>query len=140
VTEAIFGLVGVVVGGLITAGTTYAVESNKRRREGRVAVVTALADINEALEAIGGSTWPIGWNLTSWNESWNAIRPGLAIILKPKQFGVVGRAYGSMFRIQHGLQTKDGGATIETSDREFFGAARKNLDNANNELSSIKVK
>ncbi len=73
---AIWGFVGVIVGGLITALVAYSAEWRQRRHQRNAARVTALIEIEKALEAIAMSqeAWAEGWNLVTWNETWAGIR------------------------------------------------------------------
>ena len=133
--SAIWGLIGVVIGGLITAISTYLAEWRKRHHEGSVAQVAALIEIEEALRAIQLSRerWAIGWTLIPWNQTWPAIQAALADSLTREGFRSVRTAYGSMFLLQQGLVTIGGTETTD-EDREFFGWAESDLEAAREAL------
>jgi hypothetical protein len=140
VSAAAWGLVGVVVGGLITAFANYAAEWRQRRRQRNAAQATALIEIEEAREAIKFSKegdWAVGWNLVTWNESWKAIQESLAGSLCYEPFRLVRLAYGSMFLLQRALQTK-GGEEVSCIDRVFFERVEPRLSDAHAVLEGSK--
>ena len=131
-SAAAWGLVGVVVGGLITAFANYAAEWRQRRRQRNAAQATALIEIEEAQEAIKFSKkgdWAVGWNLVTWNESWKAIQESLAGSLCYEPFRLVRLAYGSMFLLQRALQTV-GGKSVNDLDLRFFAWVEPRLNDA----------
>lgn len=134
-SAAIWGFVGVIVGGVITALTGYSAEWRQHRRQREAARVTALIEIEEAQEAVTSSqeAWAVGWNLVTWNETWPAIREPLAESLALDAFRRVRLAYGSMFLLQRGLQTI-GGKDVTDSDLAFFATIRPRLNAAHEVL------
>jgi hypothetical protein len=141
VSAALWGFIGVIVGGLITAGANYAAERRQLRRQRGAARATALIEIEESLEAIElmekYHTWPVGWDLVTWNQTWAAIRDPLAGSLDVEPFRRVRLAYGSMFLLQHGLQAAGGNQLVE-SDAAFLERIRPRLDAAHGELAPPK--
>jgi hypothetical protein len=135
VNAAVWGFIGVIVGGLITALSAYSAEWRQRRRQRSAARVTALIEIEEALEAIAMSeeAWAVGWNLVTWNETWAVIQGPLAESLVVDAFRQVRLAYGSMFLLQRGLQTI-GGKKVTDSDTAFFAGIQQKLSVAHKVL------
>jgi hypothetical protein len=135
VSAAVWGIVGVIVGGVITAVSGYSAEWRQRRHRRAAARVTALIEIEEALEAIDLSeeAWAEGWNLVTWNETWQAIREPLAEFLALDSFRQVRLAYGSMFLLQRGLQTI-GGQKVTDNDTAFLARIEPRLKSAHHVL------
>ena len=76
-SEAIFGLIGVVVGGVLTGLVTAWLDGRHEASEGEVARRIAREEIERAEEAITEARkghWPPGWHPT-WSQSWAALPP-----------------------------------------------------------------
>jgi hypothetical protein len=117
---AVWGFIGVVVGGLITAFSAYFTERRTRRHNAASARLTAQTEFDEAIKAIKDSktNWAIGWELTPWDETWRVIQPYLAGDMDEDAFRVVRWAYGFLFRLEQGLKTAGGKDSSGSS--QFF--------------------
>jgi hypothetical protein len=106
-SEAIFGLAGVVVGGLLTAAVTFLFERRQEKREARVARRVMRSELEEATtaieDALAGGEWPPGWDNKSWSQSWSTYRGVLAATMDDDDFDKLARAYLHMELLQTGL-------------------------------------
>jgi hypothetical protein len=96
VTAAVFGLLGVVVGGLITAGVEMWMGLLSRRRNARAAARILFADIHYGRSLIRGSLqgnrwWPEAIKLPL--DNWERYREALAVGIRLADWGVVAATY-----------------------------------------------
>ena len=95
-TEAIFGLVGVVVGGLISGGLSLMLEGRKERVAARVAarlVREDLLPVSLRIEDVfGGRAWPQHPDSKRRERSWVEHRSRLATVMKYEDYAAVVQA------------------------------------------------
>jgi hypothetical protein len=96
VTEAIFGLIGVVVGGLISGGLSLILEWRKERVAARVAarlVREDLLPVSLMIEDVfGGRAWLQRSDRQSRERSWVEHRSRLATVMKYEDYAAVVQA------------------------------------------------
>lgn len=97
-TAAIFGLVGVVIGGLLTAGADWMVERRRERAATRAAARLVLLDLSETFAQLAVSSARkiyafglAGGELTT--EAWSQHREQLAVALTEAEWSAVSGAY-----------------------------------------------
>jgi hypothetical protein len=99
VTEALFGLIGVVVGGVLTGAVAYVLERRRETREARIARRVMRAQFGQALKAVDdglkGKNWPPGWRDKRWSDSWVAHRQALAAKMDDDDFATL--AHGALY-------------------------------------------
>ena len=131
-SAAWFGLIGVVVGGLITGAVTFLLDHVREQREAERARVIAKSEIAEAGEAvrtaIDSGSWPAGWNTKTWAQSWTTIRSPLASTMDDAAFSAVANAYSFMELLQNGLANGERG--FQGNDAQFFGRSKAALEDA----------
>jgi hypothetical protein len=107
-TAAIFGLLGVLVGALVTGFVNYVLERRRELVEARAAARLMRSEVVAAGEAVATTLeegeWPISYRPT-WRESWIAYRRALAGRLPGEDFEAVARAYARMDQLQGGFET-----------------------------------
>jgi multidrug resistance efflux pump len=140
-SEGLYGLIGVLIGGVLTGIVTAVLDSRRRRREFRVALAEASADLEEAARALDATqrnlaryveqqdaeeppapedlaSWPVGWNRKTWSQAWSRYRPALAAKLSNQDFRRVATAFGYVEQLQGGLM--DPGHAFQKDDPEFL--------------------
>ena len=133
-SEAIFGLVGVVVGGVLTGLVTVWLDGRHEASEGRVARRIARSEVDQAQQAITEARkgdWPAGWRPT-WSQSCAAYRRPLAATASDPDFAAIAAAYGSMQLLESGLLS--GRRAIDDADRKFFDDVEQSLRTAKEQL------
>jgi hypothetical protein len=105
---ALIGLAGVIVGALVTAGTSLLMAWRHGVRDSRAARWIIRSDLREADEAVRSALeykkWPPGWTNKSWSDSWSMYRPTLALAeLDDKQSDKIAKAYLKMALLETGL-------------------------------------
>lgn len=108
-SAAIFGLIGVVVGALVTGGVDYVMQRRREKaelRQARRVVAGELSDLWYQLETItAGDRWP-GEVPEEWFASrmWEAHRPVLASQLSDEDWNELARIYSiaTKFRAMFG--------------------------------------
>jgi hypothetical protein len=132
VAEATFGLVGVVIGGLITAFVSYLLESRRERREARIARRLVRSDFDEAdhavTDALAGRGWPAGWTDRRWSDSWSVHRRPLAASMSDKDFAEIATAALYMELLQTGLVA--GTRPFIQGDEAFLQVVHAHLEDA----------
>lgn len=110
-TAAWFGIAGVVVGAISTAGIAYLAERRQEHREYALALKLARAEIDEIRKIVNGALakrkWPLGMATKNWAQSWSTSRRALAGGMDPETFRAVAAAYGFAEQIQSGLAVGD---------------------------------
>jgi hypothetical protein len=135
VSEAIFGLLGVVIGGVLTGVVTAWLEGRRERSEGEIARRIARSEIGQADEAIAEARkghWPPGWHPT-WSQSWAAYRRPLAATTSDAEFEALATAYGAMQLLESGLLS--GQRDVTDDDLDFFGRVEESLRQAEKRLA-----
>jgi hypothetical protein len=110
-TAAWFGIGGVVVGAIATAGIAYLTERRQEHRDYQLALKLTSAEIDEisriAAKALKAKKWPLGMASKNWAQSWSTNRRALAGKLDETAFRAVAVAYGFAEQIQSGLAAGD---------------------------------
>jgi len=125
VSAAIFGLIGVVVGALVTGGVDYVMQRRREKaelRQARRVVAGELSDLWYQLETItAGDRWP-GEVPEEWFASrmWEAHRPVLASQLSDEDWNELARIY-----------------SIATKFRAMFGAGEALTDEDKLNLKNV---
>jgi len=110
--DAKAALLGVVIGGLITTGTTVVLMWYQARKDVRAArriLRSQLSEAKKAVEdALKGRSWPPGWTVMGWSESWSTYRPALARSRMSKvAFDQIANAFLYLRLLQTGLAAED---------------------------------
>ena len=131
-TAAIFGVVGVIIGALVTAAGTYFFERRREKREARSAQLVVRHELEDAAKAVEdalrGREWPPGWQSMRWSQSWSTYRPVLAATMEEQDFAKLARAYLYMELLLAGFAEGKRGFVHE--DEPFFVAAKEHLAEA----------
>ncbi|MEV0084765.1 hypothetical protein [Saccharopolyspora sp. NPDC050642] len=131
-TAAIFGLVGVIIGGLLTGLVDFMLERRRERNDARAASKLLRSQLNDArtavVVALEGREWPLGWNDKAWAQSWSVYWSALAGRMADDAFLKLAEAYNYMELLQRGLA--DGGRALSGNDEEFLNDVRKSIDAA----------
>jgi hypothetical protein len=99
VTAAIFGLVGVVLGGLLSGGVTYVMERRREQRETRAAARLLAEELRRAISFIHGVLRPVesDWQSRAFAELdlevWKQNRALLASALAEETWTDVASAF-----------------------------------------------
>jgi hypothetical protein len=130
---AVIGLVGVVVGALLTAGTSIYTMRRREDRDARAARRVVESELKEAARAVKDmlefKEWPPGWTNTTWSESWSMYRPALALAIRDDdQFQKIATAYLDMRLLQTGLAAGKRG--FVTDDPTFLTHASQTIGDA----------
>jgi hypothetical protein len=132
-SDLVAGLVGVVVGALLTAGTSVYMARRREKRDARAARRIIQSELKEAAqavdEALDHKEWPTGWTKKTWSESWSMYRPTLALAIRDdEEFDKIATAYLDMGLLETGLAADKRGF-IET-DLPFLTRVSSQLRNA----------
>lgn len=136
--EWVVGLVGVVVGGLLTGGVTYFLEQRREKREARAAQLVMKSELEAAATAVEAALsgtepkWPPGWDRVGWSESWTTYRPVLAKTMNDLDFTKLARGYLQMQLLQTGLAAGERG--LSNRDEVFLGKVKSELSEADEVL------
>jgi hypothetical protein len=144
-----FGLAGVVLGGILTAGLTLYLDRSHRRRDADMARRLARSDLLAAERALSvtetnlrraaadpqespreDEQWPIGWERVTWSQSWAGYRHGLAMSMDDDGFGRLATAFGFIGQFQNALAASRRPFTDNDDDREFLRDVRAAVDAA----------
>jgi hypothetical protein len=124
VAAAWFGLVGVVIGGLVAFGATFLLEWLRERADAQAARSILKAELKEASTALEDALsgpmpeWPPGWDRVGWSESWSTYRPVLAKRMNTEDFSKLADAFLQMRLLQTGLAAGQRG--LEGADEAFL--------------------
>ena len=120
-TEAIFGLLGVVVGGLISGGLSLILEWRKERVAARVAarlVREDLLPVSLGIEDVfGGRAWIQDPDRRSREQSWVEHRARLATVMKYEDYAAVVQAQIAADRFEAWFTNSADGSRLDESDR-----------------------
>jgi hypothetical protein len=147
------GLLGVVAGGVITAGFTVLLERSRRRRDAAMARRLAAADLQKAELALADAManrqragdplpsdpaqdqqWPIGWERETWAQSWAGYRSALATSMRDDEFRVLAAAFGYIGQLQNALAA--GRRPFEGDDSTFLSKVSSAVSDARSTLGS----
>src|SRR4051794_25968997 len=98
-TEAIFGLVGVVIGGVLSGGVTLWVERVRERRGARSAARLVHYELIRVVSQLGVALdlrSPLPFVERFPTEAWRELRPVLARTLDTETWGAVLSAYTTL--------------------------------------------
>jgi hypothetical protein len=137
VTAAVFGIVGVIVGAIITSGVSVYLVRERDKKDARAARRIFQSELEEAAHAIGyafdGKKWPPGWTKKAWSESWSTYRPTLAVAMEDdKGFGSLAEAYLFMELLETALAA--GERPFVDDDEEFLKDASEAMKKAKEAL------
>jgi hypothetical protein len=141
-TTAIFGLVGVVVGALVTGVVSWLLERRKEKAEAVAAarllkpeVTAAVADVTSTLDE---GRWPIAYR-PMWRESWATYRQALVVAMQQRGFDEVATAYARMAQLQSAFSAdraeKD--RDLSYSDTDFLQKTKPALESAKQQLENF---
>jgi hypothetical protein len=130
---AVFGLMGVIVGALITSIAGFYLVRRREKKDARAARRIIQSELKEAAqairEALGAAEWPAGWTKKAWSESWSKYRPVLAVDMKDDQsFAAVASAYLFMELLETGLAAKK--RPFVATDEPFLREVSKRINAA----------
>jgi hypothetical protein len=141
-TAAIFGLVGVVVGAVVTGAVSWLLERRREAAEARAAARLLKSEVTAACEDIDSALhegkWPIAYRPT-WRQSWSTYRRPLAVVMQATAFDEVAVAYSRMDQLQGGFSAARAEDQRELSyaDREFFTRTQPALETARERLDEF---
>jgi hypothetical protein len=142
VTEAAIGLIGVVVGGVLTGGVAYVLERRRETREAGIARRVMRAQFGQALKAVDdglkGKNWPPGWKGKRWSDSWVAHRQVLAAKMSDDEFATLAQGALYMELLQAGFETDP--RPFGPGDEEFFEKVTQVVRGADEALERPKKK
>ncbi len=131
-TAAIFGLVGVIVGGFLTGLVDFVLDLRRECNAARAASKLVRSQLKDArtavVVALETREWPLGWNDKAWAQSWSVYCPVLAGRMADDAFLQLAEAYNYMELLQRGLA--DGGRALAGNDEKFLNDVRKSIDAA----------
>ena len=131
-SDWVAGLLGVVIGGLITGGTNLGMAWRREKREARAARRIIRSELEEAAEAVKVALeykeWPAGWTKKTWSESWSIYRPSLALDIDDDEFEKIATAYLLMGLLETGLAK--GKRDFEENDPAFLTRVSPSLSAA----------
>jgi hypothetical protein len=140
VTEAVFGLIGVVVGGVLTGAVAYVLERRRETREARIARRIMRAQFGQALKAVDdglkGKNWPPGWDDKRWSDSWVAHRQALAAKMDDDDFATL--AHGALYMELLQVGFKKDARPFGPRDKGFFEEVRSFVQDADQVLPRDK--
>jgi hypothetical protein len=140
VTEAVIGLIGVVVGGILTGGVAYVLERRRETREAQIARRVMRAQFGQALKAVDdglkGKNWPPGWKGKRWSDSWVAHRQALAAKISDDDFATLAQGALYMELLQAGFETDP--RPFGPCDEEFFKRVTQAVRDADDVLERPK--
>ena len=130
---AAFGLIGVIVGALITSIASFYLVRRREKKDARAARRIIQSELKEATqaihEALGAAEWPAGWTKKAWSASWSKYRPVLAVDMKDDQsFAAVASAYLFMELLESGLAAKK--RPFVATDEPFLREVSKRINAA----------
>jgi type II secretory pathway pseudopilin PulG len=138
----LFSVVGVIIGGLLTAVVTEFRDRSRAAREQRRASILAANDLRQAADAVRetqtnlrqpAGEWPPGWDYVAWTRSWFSYREELADGLKPTAFQAVADAFASLVQLEKALTA--GKRPFIDSDEEFITRVDTRITAAQTTLS-----
>jgi hypothetical protein len=122
VTEAIFGLIGVVVGGLISGGLSLILEWRKERVAARVAarlVREDLLPVSLSMEDVfGGRAWSQHPGERSRKQSWVEHRSRLATVMEYEDYAAVVQAQIAADRFDAWVASRADRSGLGEDDRD----------------------
>ena len=120
-TEAIFGLIGVVVGGLISGGLSLILEWRKERVAARVAarlVREDLLPVSLGMEDVfSGRPWLQDPDQRSREQSWVEHRSRLATVMKYEDYAAVVQAQIAAGRFSAWIANRADRSKLDESER-----------------------
>jgi hypothetical protein len=139
---AVFGLLGVLAGGLVTWGVAFRQGREQEQREYGLALKLAKAEIDEIViivkDAIDHEHWPPGLKTKSWAQSWSTNRRALAMRMDRETFKAVAAAYSLADQFQNGLSDRaDQPAPKGSRDRKFLLDVQKAFGDAGKALTPL---
>lgn len=132
-TAAIFGLIGVVVGAIISGGAKFLLEKRKERVAARVAARLVRDDLYEATcwieDSLAEGRWvkPLAKRISS--QSWIDQRSFLAAAMPYSDYAAAGSAYRAAEDINNWLSSGDSSLDLTETDRERFSLWLEDLRN-----------
>jgi hypothetical protein len=109
VSEAIFGLVGVVIGGLLNAVGLWVIEYRRDRRVAQVAARLLIPDLNQVRHAmkigLEGKTWS---HVHVPGNRWREYEGALARAMKPKDWSLVAGVFLALEMLGNELAVLEG--------------------------------
>jgi len=140
---AVFGLIGVIVGALITLIVGFYRVRRRDKKDARAARRIIQSELKEAAqaihEALGAAEWPGGWTKKAWSESWSKYRPVLAVDMKDdRSFAAVASAYLFMGLLETGLAARK--RPFVATNEQFLREVSKRINTAAIALSAEKVR
>src|ERR1700682_72082 len=130
-TAAWFGVIGVVVGAVITGVISFVLERCRQKREYELNLQLVQADIEDVLriakDALDHDKWPPGLARKDWTSAWSTRCGPLAGGMDGDAFKTVAAAFALVQQVESGLATKgDEPFDVEPTsdagsrDKEFF--------------------
>lgn len=108
-SEAIFGLVGVVIGGLLNAVGLWVIEYRRDRRVAQVAARLLAPDLNQVRHAmkiaLEGKTWS---GVDVPDNRWREYQGALARAMKPKHWSLVAGVFLALEMLKNEISVLEG--------------------------------
>lgn len=122
--EAVFGLIGVIIGGFISSGATLLLERRRERMAARVGARLVREDLLRAAlwieDALGEDRWVHDPALRLEDDAWREQRSHLAAAMDYADYAAVITARQALHRANQWLDGRDGELELNESDRRSF--------------------
>lgn len=123
-TEAIFGLTGVIIGALISGLTSLLMQKRNARLTARVAARLVRDDLYIAScwveDAIVAEKWLEDTQRKINTQSWQDQRIHLAAVMNYSDYAKAGTAVQAANRLNHWLTTISNDVTINETDKDYL--------------------
>ena len=127
VTEAIFGLIGVVIGGLLNGGVSWLASRRDAERKARIGSRLVLSELDENQRAVSLAlkAGSFGHLKSLETKAWKDWRETLADVLSDNDWGVVDSYFVMATALKEVTERHDYPAFTEDQDRRFCQTTHK---------------
>jgi hypothetical protein len=123
-TEAIFGLIGVIIGGLISGGINLFLQQRKERLSAKVSARLVRDDLYLAAcwieDAVTEGEWEYGSDRKINEQAWNDHRAQLAAVLAYDDYASVGLAYQAVQKVNNWIDKRQEHFNLNDGDQQRF--------------------
>jgi hypothetical protein len=138
VTTGLFVLAGVVVGGLVTGGVTYALELRREGASARVAL--RLLEIELAIagsvadEVLEKQSWWAAWKFERAHRAWNEYRAEAARVLSVDEWVKVSIGFYGVDAAERAFAEVPSGTNLDPPGLKLVEEVRRSLYDGSNTL------